>query len=158
MSTPTAAVSDTPRPAALLHWRLLALLYDFFPTLALWMLAGTLFTLGYAVGHEVHDNIAPLSALQWALWLCCWGVTGVYATMSWRRGGQTLGMRPWRLQVVGRDGGAPTGRQLWMRYAVGTLSIALAGLGLWWALIDRERLTWHDRASGTRLRRIPRYG
>lgn len=51
MSTPTAAVADTPRPASLLLWRLLALLYDFFPALALWMLVGALFTAGYATGH-----------------------------------------------------------------------------------------------------------
>ncbi|HBZ48578.1 MAG TPA: hypothetical protein DEO93_15690, partial [Stenotrophomonas sp.] len=95
------------------------------------------------------------SALQWLLWGCCWVVTGVYAVESWRRGGQTLGMRPWRLQVVGADGTAPTRRQLWLRYAVGTLSVLLGGLGLWWALIDRQRLTWHDRASGTRLVRLP---
>ncbi|WP_315389035.1 RDD family protein [uncultured Stenotrophomonas sp.] len=156
MSTPTVAAADTPRPSALLHWRLLALVYDFFPALALWMLAGALFTAGYAVGHATRDNIAPFSALQWALWACCWLVTGLYATMSWRRGGQTLGMRPWRLQVVGADGSVPTARQLWIRYAVGTVSIALGGLGFWWALVDRERLTWHDRASGTQLRRNPK--
>jgi uncharacterized RDD family membrane protein YckC len=155
MSTPTAAVTDTPRPASLLLWRLLALVYDFFPALALWMLLGALFTAGYAASHAARDNIAPFSTLQWVLWLCCWGVTGLYATLSWQRGGQTLGMRPWRLQVVGADGTAPTLRQLWLRYAVGTLSILLGGLGLWWALLDRQHLTWHDRASGTRLRRVP---
>lgn len=154
MSTHTAAASATARPAALLPWRLLAMLYDFFPALALWMLLGALFTAGYATGHAARDNIPPFSALQWALWACCWAVTGLYATESWRRGGQTLGMRPWRLQVVGADGTAPARRQLWLRYAVGTLSVLLGGLGLWWALIDRERLTWHDRASGTRMRRL----
>jgi len=32
----------------------------------------------------------------------------------------------------------------------------LFGAGFWWALVDRQRLTWHDRASGTRLLRAPR--
>lgn len=157
MSTPTAAaVAPDARPASLLLWRLLALVYDFFPALALWMLAGALFTAGYAAGHALRDNIAPFSALQWALWACCWGLTGLYATLSWHRGGQTLGMRPWRLQVVGAEGSIPTLGQLWLRYAVGTLSVLLGGLGLWWALVDRQRLTWHDRASGTRLVRLPK--
>jgi uncharacterized RDD family membrane protein YckC len=31
-----------------------------------------------------------------------------------------------------------------------------AGLGFWWAWIDRDRLAWHDRASGTRLVRRPK--
>ncbi len=156
MSAPTAVATDTARPASLLVWRLLALLYDFFPALALWMLVGALFTAGYAAGHAARDNIAPFSALQWLLWGCCWVVTGVYAVESWRRGGQTLGMRPWRLQVVRADGGAPTLGQLWVRYAVATVSVLLAGFGLWWALVDRQRLTWHDRASGTRLLRLPK--
>ncbi len=156
MSTTDAAPTRTARSTSLLAWRLLAMVYDFFPALALWMLLGALFTAAYATGHAARDNIAPFSALQWLLWACCWGVTGLYATLSWHRGGQTLGMRPWRLQVVGADGGAPTLGRLWLRYAVGTLSVLLGGLGLWWALVDRERLTWHDRASGTRLLRLPK--
>ena len=43
MSAPTAVATDTARPASLLVWRLLSLLYDFFPALALWMLVGALF-------------------------------------------------------------------------------------------------------------------
>ncbi|MCF7749418.1 RDD family protein [Bacillus subtilis subsp. subtilis] len=157
MATTTAPPARTDRPAALLPWRLLALLYDLFPALALWMLVGTVFTVGYTVsGHAERENIAAFSALQWLLWLCCWIVTGLYATLSWRRGGQTLGMRPWRLQVTTPDGSAPTRTQLWLRYSVGTVSVLLGGLGLWWSLIDRQRLTWHDRASGTRVRRLPK--
>ena len=147
---------STQRPPALIGWRLLALLYDLFPMLALWMLLSTAFTVGYTYlgQHPARENIAPFSALQWLLWLCCWLATGVYATASWRRGGQTLGMRPWRLQVVAAGGGPPTGPALWQRYAMATLSLLAAGLGFWWAWIDRDRLTWHDRFSGTRLARL----
>ena len=74
----------------------------------------------------------------------------------WRRGGQTLGMRPWRLRVVSVQGDAASTRALVRRYAVGTLSLLLAGAGFWWAWIDRDRLTWHDRASGTRMLRDPK--
>lgn len=154
-TTVPGATAD--RPATLLLWRLLALLYDLFPALALWMLVGTVFTVAYTLsGHAERENIPAFSALQWLLWLCCWIVTGLYATLSWRRGGQTLGMRPWRLQVTTPDGTPPTRRQLWLRYSVGTVSLLLGGLGLWWALIDRQRLSWHDRASGTRVRRLPK--
>jgi uncharacterized RDD family membrane protein YckC len=60
-------------------------------------------------------------------------------------------MRPWRLRVVGIDGGKPTTRALCVRFIVGNASLLLAGLGFWWAWIDRDRLAWHDRASGTRM-------
>lgn len=136
---------------------MLALVYDLWPVVAMWMLASLLFTVGYTVGgHGARENIAPFSALQWLLWLVCWLITGAYALLSWRRGGQTLGMRPWRLKVVDTTGDAPSWRGLVLRFAVGSVSLLPAGLGFWWAWFDRDRLTWHDRASGTRMVRLPR--
>jgi uncharacterized RDD family membrane protein YckC len=149
--------SQSPQTAprrALVGWRLLALVYDFFPVLALWMLASAAFTAAYYFsGHAARENIAPFSPLQWLLWLVCWAIAGAYAVLSWGRGGQTLGMRPWRLRVVAADGGVPPRKALLLRYCVGTLSLLLAGAGFWWAWIDREHLTWHDRISGTRMLR-----
>jgi len=146
------------RPGALLGYRLLALFYDFWPVLALWLLVSVAFTLGYTfVGqHGPRENIAPFSWLQWLLWLCCWMVTGCYATISWKRGGQTLGMRPWRLHLRSANEKPLTWRALWLRYLVGTLSLMCAGCGLLWALCDRQRLSWHDRISGTYLVRLPK--
>ncbi|MBP6796877.1 MAG: RDD family protein [Luteimonas sp.] len=152
------AVPDAP--VAIVWRRLLSLLYDLLPVLALWFLLSALFTAGYTFlgHHDPHRNIAPFSALQWLLWLGCWIVTGLYATVSWRRGGQTLGMRPWRIRVVAADGGTPSAGALWRRYAVGMLSLLAGGLGFWWAWIDRAGLTWHDRASATRIVRLPKAG
>lgn len=150
---PCAMEPVTEKPRALVFWRLFALLYDAFPVIALWFVASLTFTLAYTFGghHDAHQNIAPFSPLQWLLWGVCWTMAGLYAVLSWRRGGQTLGMRPWRLRVVGADGGRPSWRASWIRYAVGSLSLCAAGLGFWWAWVDRDRLTWHDRASGTRM-------
>jgi len=153
---------ETPSPSgakasALIGWRVLALLYDLWPVLALWILLGALFVAGYALaGHDQRENIAPFSLLQILLWLACWAVTGAYAVLSWRRGGQTLGMRPWRLKVVTADHQRPGWAALCLRYAVATLSSLLLGLGFWWAWVDREGLTWHDRVSGTRMIRMPK--
>lgn len=144
-------------PPALVGRRLLALFYDLWPALAIWMAASAMFTTGYYLaGHAARENIAPFSPLQLLLWLVCWLLTGAYAIASWRHGGQTLGMRPWRLKVVAADGGRPHLRALAIRYAAGTLSLLAAGLGFWWAWFDRDRLTWHDRASGTRMVRVPK--
>lgn len=159
MLPPMNALSNVSAPArTLLPWRLLALFYDLWPAMALWMLLSSGFTLGYTLaGHDPHENIPPFSLLMWLLWLCCWLLTGLYATVSWRRGGQTLGMRPWRLHLIASGDETPLPwRTLWLRYVVGSLSLLLAGLGFWWALLDRDRLTWHDRASGTRLQRQAR--
>ncbi|MGJ4729661.1 RDD family protein [Luteimonas sp. SDU101] len=151
MSTPPADSAAQP-PTALIGWRLLALLYDLFVTVSLWIVVAVPFVLlDVAVSGDVRHNIGPSSLLQWLLWLACWAATGLYATISWARGGQTLGMRPWRLRVVGQDGAAPGRRRLWLRYAVATLSLAAGGLGFWWAWFDRDRQTWHDRAARTRM-------
>lgn len=147
------------KPSALIGWRLFGLLYDLWPALALWMVLSAVFTfVYYLTGHGARQNIPPFSAVQIALWSACWVITGVYAVLSWRRGGQTLGMRPWRLKVVAADGNPPTWRALCLRFVVATFSTLLAGLGFWWAWVDRERLTWHDRASGTRMIRLAKKG
>ena len=151
-SADTTSNPPTPhQPEALIGWRLAALVYDFFPTLGLWFATG-------AVAMLVHGG-EPIYGDTLAGWLelcALWLVTGLYATVSWRRGGQTLGMRPWRLRVMTVDGGKPDWSRLWLRYAVATVSVLLGGLGFWWAWFDREKLTWHDRISSTRLIRLPK--
>lgn len=154
MDTPAHRASTPP---AYIAARLLSLFYDMWPMVALWMLLSALFVVLYgAAGHGDRATLPPFSPLQWLLWLCCWLATGGYAVISWRRGGQTLAMRAWRLRLIDAAGGVPTWRQLCVRYVVGTVSLAMAGLGFWWARLDRDGLTWHDRASGTRLVRLPK--
>lgn len=132
------------RPPALVGWRLMALVYDVFPLLALWFLAAAIFTLAH--GDAVRGGL--WGALEFVAFIA---IAGVYATLSWKHGGQTIGMRPWRLQVTTHALGEPTTTALWLRFGIGCLSFATAGLGFWWAWIDRDHLTWHDRASGTRM-------
>jgi len=156
-SDTTTNASPPAKPAALIGWRLLALLYDFWPVLALWMIVAVPFiVVDVVVSGNARHNIAPYSTAWWLQWLTCWTISGLYATVSWRRGGQTLGMRPWRLHVVTGNDAKPSWSELWTRYAVGTLSLLLGGIGFWWAWVDREKLTWHDRASRTRLIRLPK--
>lgn len=51
------------------------------------------------------------------------------------------------------DGARPTRGQRLGRLAALALSVLPVGLGLVWALFDEDRLSWHDRLSGTYLRR-----
>lgn len=140
------------RHPPLLLRRLAALFYDLWVCVALWLLLSALATaLWTLAGHAPRENIAPFSAWQWGLWLACWAVTGFYAVASWRRGGQTLGMRPWKVAVVGEDGSPAPAARLWRRFLWGTVSLLAGGLGFAWALVDRRGLAWHDRLSGTRL-------
>ncbi|AKC87252.1 RDD family protein [Pseudoxanthomonas suwonensis] len=156
-SAPALPPPPAERPRAWVGRRLLSLFYDLWPVAALWMLTAVPFVaLDALLAGDARHNIAPNSLPSWLLFLACIGVTGLYATLSWRRGGQTLGMRPWRLKLVAAAGGVPGRKAVWLRYAVGTLSLLAGGLGFWWAWFDRDRLAWHDRASGTRLVRVPK--
>lgn len=146
--TPNAVVA---RPANL-AWRLLALVYDAMPNIAMWIAVSAI-ALAVKPGHE---PFAPWSLGQCLLWVLCWAVSGAYAVHSWRRSGQTLGMRPWRLKVIGADGRPARTRALLVRYAVSTLSLAVFGLGFLWSLFERERRTWHDLASATVMVRTER--
>ncbi len=61
----------------------------------------------------------------------------------------SAGMRWAQLTLVNFDGGQPDREQRLVRLASGGLSVLAAGLGLLWALVDEESLTWHDHISKT---------
>ena|SRR5579864_1130716 len=72
-----------------------------------------------------------------------------YETLWCLAGGDTAGMRWARLTLVDFDGQRPRRKQRFYRLACGILSLLAAGIGLLWALVDEETLTWHDHISKT---------
>lgn len=80
----------------------------------------------------------------------------VFFVFFWARGGQTLGTRSWRMRLETRDGDVPSVARASLRFAVAIVSFLPLGLGFVWQLWDRDKLTWHDRASGTRLMYYPK--
>ncbi len=63
--------------------------------------------------------------------------------------GDSPGMRFAGLRLVDFDGRRPEREQRTIRLAASVLSMASAGLGLVWAFVDEENLTWHDHISKT---------
>lgn len=61
----------------------------------------------------------------------------------------TPGMLWTGLRLLNFDGHAPSQRERLCRMGGGVISAIAAGLGLLWALVDEERLTWHDHMSET---------
>ena len=135
-----------PAPPALIR-RFAAIGYD---TL---LLSGVLFLAGLPlplIPDAVRENWGVQLTIQAYLILICLLFFGWF----WTHGGQTLGMRAWRLKVVAADGSPVGWRSAVTRYFCAILSWVALGLGFWWSLVDRERLTWHDRLSRTRLIRL----
>jgi uncharacterized RDD family membrane protein YckC len=61
------------------------------------------------------------------------------------------GLRAVQLRTFNFDGRVPQTEERVRRLAWSCLSILPAGLGLLWALVDAEKLTWHDHSSKTFL-------
>ena len=133
--------------------RLAALAYDALILAALLMIftaASMLFTHGQALLYATVGN--------W-IYLYRTGLGAViagYFVLNWRHGGQTVGMRAWRLYVVD-----PNGKPVAYPAAVSRLFWALiawapAGLGVLWLYRDPERLALQDRLSDTRVVHLPR--
>ncbi|MEW6292027.1 MAG: RDD family protein [Pseudomonadota bacterium] len=85
------------------------------------------------------------------LFVHVFAVIGIYFVWYWRHGGQTLAMQTWRLKIVGVDGNPPQLRQLILRYVLSWPSLLFYGVGLLWAIFDRDRQFLHERLSGTRI-------
>lgn len=73
----------------------------------------------------------------------------VYKVLWCLADGDTPGMRSAHLRLVNFDGQKPDREQRIYRMASGVLSLLAAGLGVLWALVDEEALTWHDHISKT---------
>lgn len=134
-------------PSGLLR-RLAAGLYDGMLVLALFVIPTSL-VMALRGGGQVPAGDLLLQLLLLA-------TAATFFVGFWTHGGQTLGMRAWRLRVERRTGEPLTTKIGLIRFAVGMLSIAAFGLGLLWMLVDRERLAWHDRAAGTRVVVLPK--
>lgn len=62
---------------------------------------------------------------------------------------ETAGMRWVDLRLIDFDGFPPDARGRAVRLAARCLSFSAGGLGVLWALMDEEKLTWHDHMSKT---------
>lgn len=64
-------------------------------------------------------------------------------------GGDTPGTSWTQLRLVNYDGHPPTRDQRIYRVLASYLSMLAAGIGVLWALVDEESLTWHDHMTKT---------
>jgi uncharacterized RDD family membrane protein YckC len=137
-----AQAPDLPR-------RVAAIFYDLLLIAALLLLASAMVTLPvlFLFGEAASSSLSANPLFR--LWLAL--VPLLFYVYFWIKGGQTLGMRAWRMRLVRMDGSPVDLRGALLRCLGAILSLIPFGLGFLWMLTDPERLTWHDRLSGTRL-------
>lgn len=150
---PTTESAERPAPP----WRrLLALVYELLVVLAIMLVTVMLLTLAHLDPHAWWYRLLLLLVVE------------AYFVASWVRGGQSLGMRAWRLYLRTADGGTPDLARALLRFVIVAAPIMLLALGLVadirvamaapfvaWALdlavaaFDRRRRALHDILAGT---------
>lgn len=78
-------------------------------------------------------------------------VSYLYYAWFWTHGGQTLGMKTWKIKIQTIDQKPVTWSLAFKRFILAMVSWGFAGLGFLWIFIDKRKLTWHDKLSGTQL-------
>ena len=134
-------------PNTLSFWRrTLCLIYDFLLFLAIWFVASLIFIM------IVQDtNFAYFKPIYQFYSL---SVIGIYFIWFWTHGGQTLAMQTWKMRVVAKNGSALSMKQAITRYIFAVIGITSFGIGIIWALFDRDQQFLHDRLAGTRIIKI----
>lgn len=135
--------ATTLPPPAGLRRRLVAMLYESMLLFALLLLAGFAYI---PIFGSVHG---PFQKAVFQFYLLI--VMMIYFIVFWKRGGQTLAMKTWRIRLVRLDGEPLSTPQCIVRFSLATLGLLCAGAGFLWALIDPERQFLHDRLCKTRL-------
>ena len=133
-----------PTPAALAQ-RLVAGVVD------LGSVAAAVVLFDSAFEHFAHDN--PHSRMALLCGLCVAGL--LWLVMQYLflvHGKGTPGMRFAQLELATFEGKPVDANSRRCRAAASALSAFSIGLGYAWALVDEDRLGWHDRITGTLVR------
>jgi uncharacterized RDD family membrane protein YckC len=166
--------STTGTRAAGILRRLAALLYDLLAVAAVLFVA-TIPWLAFTGGEAITPQAFGIVAYLYRAWLVV--IAFAYFGLSWSRGGQTLGMRAWRIRLERAAGGAPGWLDAIVRFTLGAAMALMAGFGCWylrtpgwsltdagavllllppvanllWVRLDRDGHSLQDLASETRV-------
>jgi uncharacterized RDD family membrane protein YckC len=165
-----AIAPATAPEAASLFSRLAAAVYE------LLLVAAVIFITSLPAAPFVKN--APVGWPRQLFQLYLLAILFAYFAAFWRRSGQTLAMKTWRIRLTDRQGDLLDLRRALLRFGLAVVfpvaGMAVAsGLGGdvravvlgatlgwafdWlWALVDPDRQFLHDRLAHTRLVRVPR--
>jgi uncharacterized RDD family membrane protein YckC len=135
-ATADAAPSIRRRLASMLYEALLLFGVAFLATWLFQFAAGTLQIEGW------RRHLLQLFVLA---------VFAVYFLWCWLRGGQTLAMKTWRIRLVSKDGHRNLAPGAALLRFIAALVLVPTMIGIFWAMVDRDRQFLHDRLAGSLL-------
>jgi uncharacterized RDD family membrane protein YckC len=121
--------------------RLAAMVYDSFLLMAVWFLATALLL-------PINGGQA-FSSQQFFYPLYLLAVSFAFYGWFWTHGGQTLGLKAWKIKVQTLQQQPLNWRHAFLRFSAAILSWAICGLGFLWILFDKNNRGWHDTLSNT---------
>lgn len=141
----THTINSTTRYTGLFR-RLFAIFYDLFLLLAIY------FIVSYVAIYLNHgDAIEPDDTFYPLFVFVIFGLSYLYFAWFWVHGGQTLGMKTWRMQLQSESTTNINWKTAAIRYFSAIFSWGAGGVGFIWALFDGKNRCWHDLASKTVL-------
>lgn len=138
--------------------RLTAIIYDLFLQIALFFMVGIpisilttfIFNGGAAITEEHSLYLLNQVIILLSLFLTSVG----FYVWFWTHGGQTLGMKTWRIKLISDNTHGISRKQAFDRYFSALLSWACFGAGFLWCLIDAKKRCWHDIFSKSHLEQV----
>ncbi|MBV9084366.1 MAG: RDD family protein [Acidobacteriaceae bacterium] len=106
---------------------------------------GVVFGLFYYAGGRLPADKHGFGFLTAALV----AIPVVYKLLWTFVGQDTIGMQSAGLRLVDFDGNPPSKQRRYQRFFGALISFLAAGMGVVWAFVDEDSLTWHDHMSGT---------
>ena len=131
-------------PVAIPVHRLMAAAIDFGMVM---VVAGVICLL---IAFGANNGFLPGSPQYWFVGLGL-GLSGLYKLFWAAVDADSPGLRWCQLRLLHFDGREPVRGERLARIAWALMSIMAGGLGLIWALVDEESLSWHDHSSKTFL-------
>ena len=109
----------------------------------------------YILSNPLSEG-EPMPPLPWIpVTIALWLAIVAYFNSCWKKRGQTLAMKTWRLRLQQPDGTLATTRQRWLRCLIAPVSLASL-VGLLWHLWDKDGDCLHDKLTGTRVVLLPK--
>lgn len=134
--------TDSSIKYAGLFRRLLAIIYDLFLLIALLFIATA-----FAMVFNQGDAIEPGQPLYPYYLVYLLTVSFAFFGWFWTHGGQTLGMKTWKIRLQQTDGQSISWQLALIRFFTAILSWSLLGMGFIWSLFQPQKRAWHDMAS-----------
>tara|TARA_B110000008_G_scaffold49505_1_gene48398 strand:+ start:6067 stop:6477 length:411 start_codon:yes stop_codon:yes gene_type:complete len=124
--------------------RIAATIYDIFLLLGVWFGVGSI-ALWLNNSEILHPGVG-LSIVIVSAW--------IFYSFFWMRGGKTLGMAVWNIEIYSLKSNNITFMQATLRFYVNLLIFILMGVPLLQIYFSKDRLAINDRISMTSLRLI----